>query len=147
MDRDSILAMEAGPEFDALVAERRMGWKLTGDAVIPYDDMQEDIISTATPERHRLWSGGKRKGDWSPSTDIGAAMEVADSLVVRSGDEFELEAMTNYTRAVFERNGHESEATVYADEADGFSAMAALAISQAALLTTLQTIPQEEPSP
>ena len=66
LTREAILAMPAGREMDALIAELVMGWRvehepyqfLDGEAGTGYDD----------------------PGDFQPSTDIAAAWEVVERL-------------------------------------------------------------------
>jgi len=72
MTRDEVMALEAGPELDALVAEKVMGWhraacsnwteRRSGQ---PWLDV--DSLSAANPF-------------WSPSTDIAAAWEVVEKV-------------------------------------------------------------------
>lgn len=82
--------LEAGPELDALVAEKVMEW--------PLDDQTAEVWFTVAPDgrvfRHD-WEGRSASDrsllkdnlrHWSPSTDIAAAWEVVpkiDAFVLR----------------------------------------------------------------
>ena len=69
MTRDEILKMEPGPELDALMAEKIMGWterSFISDSRVHYCKTDYDI-------RH----GQKR---WSPSTDNKDAVDVMEKL-------------------------------------------------------------------
>ena len=68
LTRESILAMEAGAEMDALVAERVMGF---GTASLDSVDFWLDP---------KPGTGLRAVFSWSPSTDIAAAWEVEDRI-------------------------------------------------------------------
>ncbi len=64
LDRETILNMEAGPEFDALVAEM-MGWS------IEHHDGKPPHFHRTSEKSHWVWLA-----DWSPSTDPATDYEV-----------------------------------------------------------------------
>lgn len=77
---EKILAMEAGTELDALVAERVMGWHLySGEARAPNGIPWIDNDGVGVGRSH--------PAGWSPSTDIAAAWEVVEQM----GHEMKLE--------------------------------------------------------
>jgi hypothetical protein len=84
MNRDEILAMPAGREMDALIAEKVMGWTL-GEPHEIHGWMMHGMVTV------RDWVGSTNDAGithiekWSPSTDIAAAWEVVEKL----GDKFD----------------------------------------------------------
>jgi len=99
MTREEILRMEAGPEWDRLVAEQIMGWSEgkhfeVGDFGVVKLGEVIDI--------------------WSPSTDIAAAMEVVQKLLEKRlrvsmyspwGDRNEPYAIPEWTVFVLSNHG------------------------------------------
>lgn len=73
LTHDTILAMEAGPELDALVGETVMEWELL-DRVHAGWGTGPPVFGTNDPERPTIQG-------WSPSTDIAAAWEVVDKCL------------------------------------------------------------------
>ncbi|MCH7792402.1 MAG: hypothetical protein IID31_09015, partial [Planctomycetes bacterium] len=69
LTRDIILTMEAGPELDALVAERVMGWEKYNPEDAPACWQQKN---TGDWIMHFI----KESLSWSPSTDVAADYEV-----------------------------------------------------------------------
>lgn len=72
MTRDDILRMEAGPELDALVAEKVMGWKVK---------WHDGYWTMAIPKAECVSYGW----NWRPSEDIAAADEVAEKIGIVAG--------------------------------------------------------------
>lgn len=68
--------LEAGPEIDALVAEKVMGWKPDDDDGHAWEDADGDW------KAHRKDGPWMDTGEviWSPSTDIAAAWEVVEKF-------------------------------------------------------------------
>ena len=73
-------------EIDAQVAEKVMGWKVIDDG----EDRDDYPIVTwhegseYQPDRYLFWAGEDVDGvEWSPSTDIAAAWEVAEKLTAK----------------------------------------------------------------
>lgn len=139
VDTIDIDALEAGPETDRLVAWHVMKYPAIRDAsgdVLDHDGNRRHLDRDPT-------DGGAAYSyphSFCPSSDIAAAMEVSDKLVVGSHDEFETCQMTNHASAQF--SGRASffcniEAVAYADEAADGVGMLALAISRVALKAVL----------
>ena len=84
MNKEKILAMEAGRDLDALVAEKVMGHPMP--EIIPEDAI--DLYLSGTPIHHDSWTCVFRydEGDvpkWVPdpySTDISAAWQVVERV-------------------------------------------------------------------
>lgn len=76
LNREAILAMEPGPEMDALVAERVMGWR---------QHFRNTIHWVLEHEARSVGYGRPRAifGEWQPSRDIIAAWEVVEKLMQR----------------------------------------------------------------
>lgn len=76
LTREAIMALEAGPEIDALVAERVMGWTFgcTPDPEGDWASWNEPRPDDPTRQREVKCAG------WSPSTDIAAAWEVVEKM-------------------------------------------------------------------
>jgi hypothetical protein len=70
MTREEILKMEAGPEMDALVATRVMGWRL-----------HPHKTGWVIPETPEAWNAYRKRGDWNPSTDIKDTWVVTEKLM------------------------------------------------------------------
>lgn len=77
MTRVEILALEAGPEIDALVAERVMGWHL--EITEPSGDYHYWVDDAGVRRGHGP-DGPVVQGTrvWRPSTDIAAAWQLVD---------------------------------------------------------------------
>jgi hypothetical protein len=73
MKLSEIMAMEAGPELDKLVAEKVMGWRIHSRATAFYVDADkvDDII---------VGPSYRDKYEWNPSRDIATAFEVVGNL-------------------------------------------------------------------
>ena len=115
LTKEKVLAMEAGREMDALVAERVMGWSYG------YSD-QFKTVAWRYPLGERTW--------FPASNDISAAWEVADKLKIAiipqspsAPDELKYLARAEWDFKQL--------------EIDVFAETAPLAICRVALLTTL----------
>jgi len=86
MTRDEILAMPAGREMDALVAEKVMGWHVSEGPLgsLCWDDADGNFKG--------LLSGRGEDNAWRPSYDIAAAMDVLAPMrfyrMSRTGDDY-----------------------------------------------------------
>jgi hypothetical protein len=89
MTNSEIDNMPAGPELDALIAEKVMGWKcvtatedLIGFGFVPKGT---ECIIYAKPQCKladaRIWYG-ERSHSWRPSRDIAAAWEVVEKTML-----------------------------------------------------------------
>ena len=65
--------MKAGPELDALVAEKVMGWDLSFE----FSTHGKKETGWLDPVAHFI----HRKGQWSPSEDIAAAWQVVEKAL------------------------------------------------------------------
>ncbi len=132
LTQDSILVMEAGPKLDVLVAERVMGWDGKDKRPRVTIELWQGVTYTGSPPMRCIVYGHRFMGGepWSPSTDIAAAMgDVWPKL--RSA------CTSNQLMTCRSDDGGDVEVNV-----KGYPDIPA-AICRAALLTTLQTIPQE----
>lgn len=130
LTREAILAMPAGPEMDALVAEMVMEWRFRTDF-----DYSPPVD---------FWDGPgvvREIALWRPSTDIAAAWEVVEKLRA-DGYCFNIDACEP-KQAIeplvgFMRDGHHINDHYQADRRDwrAFGPVP-LAICRAALQTTL----------
>lgn len=73
MTNDEIDAMEAGPEMDALVADRVMGWR-----VAEWEDGCDYAFDATGFAVKRLTGYAKKR--WRPSIDMGAAWSVVEHI-------------------------------------------------------------------
>lgn len=79
MTNEEIDKMEAGPEMDALVAEKVMGWKLGKPRWVYTEELYGRVKSQA-------WEGSTKDGmtqtieSWRPSTEITAAWLVVEKI-------------------------------------------------------------------
>lgn len=70
--------LKPGPELDALVAEKVMGWKRLESPSGDYAPWEDD-----KGKRRNTWVAARSFAgllEWSPSTDIAAAWEVVEKL-------------------------------------------------------------------
>ena len=88
MNTPDIDTLPAGPDLDALVAEKVMGWTL-GDPHWIHGYMMHGMVEVRTWLGSETEDGAKSEG-WSPSTNIAAAWEVVEKLS-QSGVDFYLE--------------------------------------------------------
>lgn len=96
--------LQAGPELDALIAERVMGWvKVEWDGVYYWRDPAIDDSHTGRVADSRSSVGDLLEDlkPWSPSTDIAAAWEVVEKLCESAFDDREIFSL----EATFEENG------------------------------------------
>jgi len=122
--------LEAGPELDALVAERVMGWKWTQDLarccnfLIPPHEQAKRLPEylVKNPEWEDIHSG------FIPtySTDISAAYRAMNKVTGERADEFALALLT-------ELNIHWRDRTPVEAVSDVMSRLTPLAICRAAL--------------
>ncbi len=104
MTHDEIDQLEAGPEFDALMATEVMGWK----RIRPYTPNFQTMGRSG--ERIYPWCGAwllpdkTHQIEFAPSTDIAATRQVWKQMHSRGWTWFNLECMRGKTwDAVFER--------------------------------------------
>ena len=86
MTRDEILRLPAGPEMDALVAERVMGWhRGEGRTADSWYNASLECVAPAEDSELDMWDGSCANCDsaWSPSTRISNAWEVVEKLQAR----------------------------------------------------------------
>lgn len=80
----NILEMEAGPEMDALVAEKVMGWVRISESEDVLIRGQRDDYETGGVivlyGNHFVVRAGGRSRKWNPSTDISAAYEMEERI-------------------------------------------------------------------
>jgi hypothetical protein len=117
LTREQILSMPAGPEMNALVAERVMKWRRSPD---PFPGW--------LPTYERATIADIIMPGWSPSTDIAAGMEVLEYL-----RPFKHILLTGYWGGPWE-----CELTEPSTEWRAQAEQLPLAICRAALLTTLE---------
>jgi len=126
MTRESILAMPAGPEMDALVAERVMGWTWEPG---PY------LQDPETPRRAHPQS--TRNAPDPYSTNIAAAWLVVEKLndkkIAEAGGDWSWPVEITYICD----EGREGWCVQFQGRHDAVAEPAPLAICRAALLTTL----------
>lgn len=148
MTRDLILAMEAGPEMDALVAEQVMAWRR---------HLRNTAHWTDAASENRIGDYTLRAtSDWSPSRDIAAAWAVLRHLVgkqhhrvvINDGGEnrmnpgyvawvrerFEIQIEPDLVFCVISGPALDTRGFATVRDLDGLP----LAICRAALLTTLE---------
>ena len=131
LDREQIMAMEAGPEIDALVAVLRMGWRDI-ETGCWYDD-QNGIAH----EKSVYHDGSPISSDmFAPSFYIAAAWEVVEKL---NWDITTLCRCPNAQKHIQWWCANTTDAGVGAikTEITAFAPTAPLAICRAALLTTI----------
>ena len=124
MTRDEILAMEAGPELDALVAEKVMGWQLTsayqlGPAWardIPWGEL---VLKNAVAYYAH---------EWGPSTDIAPAWKVVEKMHKEYGIDVNGLASGGFVCTIYGVDGHWRT----------YDETAPLAICRAALLAVME---------
>lgn len=103
-----------GPEFDALIAEKVMGWPVV---VAESPEWRQQLSSRgiqcvrfiSDPAEVRKYDGGKFVKNWRPSTDIAAAWEVWEELVKRGRQLFQRYVLGEYNDLwyVWEQGWHE----------------------------------------
>lgn len=115
-NQKEILAMRAGPELNALVAERVMGWGIRRNAF-----------------GYWLGPGTINANTWSPSSDMSAVWEVVSKL--RESHHLQLKTEDEGWAAKFGL----VDPTDFQDMAEwSYDTTAPLVICRAALLTTLR---------
>lgn len=134
MTREQIEAMPAGPEMDALVAERVMGWWADANGEWNSNPDLPKLMGVVAPDTSFC-----DLPVWQPSSDIAAAWEVVEKL----SDKLWCELKVNFTSDYKSRAGF---TTVGCSGFNGRPDFAAcgntrtdlpLAICRAALLATL----------
>jgi hypothetical protein len=143
MTEQEIDQMEAGPELDALVAEKVMGWPVIGpnDPYSQYLD-KGGVIYNGLAQKFPKF--GVIPSNWSPSTDIAAAWQVLEAMFQKAySPNYDLplvyrcaEGFWNCEVLIPGGNGlgTDPDSNVATGEAD----TAPLAICRAALKSTLQ---------
>jgi len=131
MTREEILRMEPGPKLNRLIAERVMGWKRTIDKVLVGCAYWRDDTGF-----DRAFEDPAGNLDWSPSTDIAVAWEVAEVLYNRG--------MIPVMYGVWFTKNKEWVAMFWYDTKNGMSSVNVrakslpFAISRAALLAVME---------
>lgn len=103
-----IHTLEAGPELDALVAEKVMGWTLLTKA---HGKLMGEVDKDGVL---RMWCDGpaiKRNVlDWSPSREIAAAWEVVEKLRLDPRHRALSVIPTTFGYQVVSQLGHQADA-------------------------------------
>ena len=122
MNREEILAMEAGNELDALVATEVMGWerKDYGYTIVYWEENDEDVHMVEL---------------WKPSTDIADAWKVVEKMV----DKYFMVDVTAVKGGQYECVITSEEPTIHNDyELYELGETAPLAICRVALLAVME---------